>query len=106
MTASKFIKFDDDSYKISFSSSKKPFVTNWGRVGCFLTSFARNKISSFLESRFEDVVWVHTDGFVLTKELITDKQFENELHAIKYEGHHPNISISNMRPSGMKDFII
>ena len=92
--------------KVSFLSSKKPFVTNWARVGCFLTSFARNKISSFLESRFEDVVWVHTDGFVLKKELITENEFDNELKCLKYEGYNNFISVKNMRPVGLHDFKI
>ncbi len=106
MNPSKFIKFDDGSFKVSFISSKKPFVTSWARIGCFLTSFCRNKLSSFLDSRCDDVIWVHTDGWLMKKKLETDNEFENELKCLKYEGFNANISIFNMRPSGMKDFII
>ena len=101
-----FKKFEDGTFQITFSNDSKPFVTNWARLGCFLTSFARNKLSAFLEPRFDDVVWVHTDGFMLKNKLVTDYEFSNDLHAMKYEGHITDIKIKNMRPFGLHDFKI
>jgi len=93
--------------KVSFENTSTPFMTNWARLGPFLTSFARNKLSRFLEQRINEVVWAHTDGFIMKSELKTDIAFDStKLHSLKYEGMREHMKIDNMRPSGLKDFIL
>ena len=43
------------------------FKTNWARLGAFLTSYVRFKMSDIISSNFDlnDVIRIHTDGVIV-----------------------------------------
>ena len=92
-----FKRIDDDTFQIEYGDTGDVFVYSWARVGTFLTSMARNKMAKFLLPNIHDVVYCHTDGFILKSKLKTDKEFSNELHGLKYEGYNANIVIVNAK---------
>ena len=92
-----FTRLDNNKFQINYGDTGNVYVYNWARLGTFLTSMARNKLAKFLLPRKDDVVYCHTDGFILKNKLETDREFTNDLHGLKYEGHNKNIKIINMR---------
>jgi hypothetical protein len=116
-----FTRLSDNRFQIEYGDTGNTYVYNWARIGTFLTSMARNKMAKFLLPRKDDVVYCHTDGFILKRKLDTDatlksdksdflpqkngsrrtfysdKEFANELHGLKYEGYNPNIVIVNAK---------
>ena len=90
-----FEKINDDSYKITYEDTVQPFVYNWGRIGTFLTSMARNKLGKFLLHHKDEVMYAHTDGFCLSKPLPDDFQFGNNMHDLKFEGKCENAVVKN-----------
>jgi hypothetical protein len=92
-----FTRLDNGTYQIEYADTAHVYVYNWARLGTFLTSMARSQMAKFLLRRFDDVIYCHTDGFLLKNKLITDKSFSEDLHGLRYEGHNNNIEIVNMR---------
>lgn len=103
----KYFKRDGNIITVTYEDSGKPFLCNWARIGTFLTSMARNKLAKFLDPILDDVVWAHTDGFILKKKLTTEKEFcSDKLHGLKYEGVNEHFVVHNMRCNGLKDFVL
>jgi len=62
---------------VHFVWKNKQFKTNYARIGPFLTSCARSKLHYAVKDHIDDIVHIHTDGFVLKgdkvpKNKITD----------------------------------
>jgi hypothetical protein len=55
--------------KITTTNKNKIFTSDWGRLGCFLTAFCRNKIAEFAYENREYIVRIHTDSLVSTKPM-------------------------------------
>jgi len=53
---------------ITYQDINKPFIYDYARVGCFLTSKARALISSIVEPFGDKLIYLHTDGFVIEGE--------------------------------------
>ena len=77
----------DDHYKFKTTPYNKLFKTNYARIGCFLTSFVRCKMSEIIQDNFklENVIRVHTDGIIVKNETIKDKYLGSELGNFKIE---------------------
>lgn len=59
----------DGLYKINVEDRNKLFMTTFGRISCFLTSYVRNKVAKLVEKFKDKIVHIHTDGFVITEEV-------------------------------------
>ena len=60
---------DSEYIKYTFMNQSKLFKTNYARLGCFLTAYARMHLSRTIEPFKEQIKRIHTDGFYLTKAL-------------------------------------
>ena len=56
-----------DNYKIQTISYDNMFKTNFARLGPFILSKGRQIISRIIEKHLNDIVRVHTDGFIAKK---------------------------------------
>ena len=45
------------------------YVTDYARICPFLLSMSRNMTSKIVEKYTDNVVWIHTDGFILNKPI-------------------------------------
>ena len=56
-----------DHHKIKTTPYSHLFKTNWARLGAFLTSYVRFKMSDIISSNFDlnDVIRIHTDGVIV-----------------------------------------
>ncbi len=90
----------DDGYAVELIKSAKRFETNFARIKPFMFAAGRMRMTHFLDGNEQNLIYSHTDGFVLTKRIITNEINEtkmgNELGMLKYEGKCNNIVVKNM----------
>ena len=77
-------RINDDTYCLTVTNSNQIFKHNWGRLCCFMTSYARNKLSQIMQPHIDSICFVHTDGFLSKKKLDIDTS--DEIGCLKYKG--------------------
>lgn len=60
------------------------YASNYARSGCFVNSYARLKMSRIIEPYVNELVRIHTDGFILTKKA-TNLTIGEEMGEFKIE---------------------
>ena len=81
--------------KFTYVNQTHIYKTNYARLGAFLTSFTRLKMSRIVQPYEKDLKRIHTDGFYLTHEIhdldigIELGQFKKEKSGY-YKIHHIN----------------
>lgn len=73
--------------------SDKSFVSNYARLGPFLLSNGRREIYRTMEPNIDDVVRVHTDGWICSTKMKINTGIE--LGDIKYEGYCSDVEVLN-----------
>jgi hypothetical protein len=90
----------DDDIIMQTINPRKQFKYAFARMKPFILSFGRSRMASFLELSAEDLVYSHTDGFVLSRRLKTNDKIKskigNDIGKLKYEGKCDKIIIHNM----------
>ena len=92
---------DGNDKVVTLKNIKSPAVCNEFRMKPFLLSKAREVVLKLFEKakvNYEDILYIHTDGFILKKPLeekFIDKQ--SKIGGLKYEGKCDNFWITNMR---------
>lgn len=80
-------------YKMSYVPNDKMFETNYARIAPFILARGRYLLSKVVTPFIEDVVFLHTDGFITkTKQNL---KYGLNLGDIRYEGYNPNFWIKN-----------
>ena len=92
------LPMQDDSIKLYIPKKHKQFTNNWGRMKVFLLSIARKKLATTLLDYTDNIVYIHTDGFIINKPFETNEyvKFGNNLGQLKYEGYCQSIEVKNM----------
>ena len=62
------------------------FETTFARIKPFIMSYGRVKTANIIMNNLDNVVRVHTDGFILTKPINKEQKLGNGLGDLKYEG--------------------
>jgi hypothetical protein len=70
------------------------YFSAYARLGPFLTARARCKTLEVLVGHQDQVVWLHTDGFITKTQL--PLKTGTEMGELKYEGYCPNVYIKNL----------
>ena len=83
----------DDKIYISTIKKEHQFSTPFARLQPFLLSKGRELLSRTMENHVDDIVRVHTDGFIVTHKL--DIETGTTLGALKYEGYYPHCEVVN-----------
>ena len=73
----------------------KTYKTDFARIHPFLMAQARLQISEFLEHNLDDVVYVHTDGFILKKKISKKIELGTNLGDLKFEGVCDDCKVPN-----------
>lgn len=76
---------DGENCIVKLKSRKGTFKTNFARLGPFLTSLARNRISRTIEPHLNNIVRVHTDGFMSNKPLFNHDELSTDIGKLKLE---------------------
>jgi len=84
---------DNNSFQFMTIQKEHQYKTNYARLAPFLLSRGRQIINELLIPYIENVVRVHTDGFMITQKLQIETG--HELGDIKYEGKE-NILIEHI----------
>lgn len=87
------------SISVRFQDKSNLYLYRWARIQPFVSSIARAKMGSFLlyEDRYKDCRRVCTDGFIMTKPLVTDTEFVNNVMGrLKFEGSCEEVEIEGM----------
>lgn len=81
------IRNDLGCVKAQYLNASEIFKTNYARVGCFLTSYCRFQMSTFIRSNFENenVLRIHTDGVIVKDEKLNHKLLSNDMGSFKIE---------------------
>ena len=80
----------------SYMKNDNIFKSDFARVGPFLTSYCRTKISEIITKNFqvENIVRIHTDGFIVVNEKIPKELLSLEIGKFKIE-HEGKCKINN-----------
>ena len=80
----------------SYLKNDNIFKSDFARVGPFLTSYCRTKISEIITKNFkvENIVRIHTDGFIVVNETIPKELLSLEIGKFKIE-HEGKCKINN-----------
>jgi hypothetical protein len=89
----RIIPLSDTKTWIDYVPIDKTYVTNWARIGPFLTSRGRQEITKYMSSHIGSVRWIHTDGFITSEKL--DIETGSTMGQLKYEGKCENVQIIN-----------
>ena len=73
----------NDGNHIVYSSERTVYESSYARVCPFITSLARYQMSRHIEANIENIFRVHTDGYIVNKEL--DLEISDKLGGIKIE---------------------
>jgi hypothetical protein len=88
------VRTKDNSYYFKHQDTRKQYKSPFARICPFIVSKGRANISKILEPYKEDVVKIHTDGFILNKEPIGIK-LSDSLGGLVLEGIYNHIKIIN-----------
>jgi hypothetical protein len=71
----------------SYIKNDNIYKSDFARVGPFLTSYCRTKISETITKNFkvENIVRIHTDGFIIVNETVPKELLASELGKFKIE---------------------
>jgi hypothetical protein len=75
---------NNNSFQFMTIDREHQYKTNYARLAPFLLSRGRSIINELLIPHIENVVRVHTDGFMITKKL--NIETGTDLNCLKYEG--------------------
>lgn len=75
-------------------SINNAFETNYARIKPFILADGRYMINTLIEPFEDDVVYVHTDGFIITKRL--DIKTGSDIGELEYNGYDPKTEITNV----------
>jgi len=79
------------------NKNKKMYEYNYARIKPFILAYARRKMTTVLKDYADDIVYIHTDGFILSKPMSDSyKFFGTTMNLLKYEGHDPECEITNL----------
>ena len=86
---------DDDEQKveIEFRPQGNSFSTNYGRMKPFLLACGRRRIFQIIRNYQDEIVRIHTDGFISKSEL--DIKTGNEIGDLAYEGYCKKVFVKN-----------
>jgi len=70
-----------NSFICKSHNKERAYRTNYARVGCFITAAARRYMSNIMKNYSENIVKIHTDGFITDKEI--NVELSNELGGLK-----------------------
>ncbi len=82
-----------DTTVIKYYDPKCVYETNHARIGPFIISRGRERLFKLIHPYINDIVKIHTDGFIATKEL--DIKLGSEMGNVRYEGYCENVKIKN-----------
>lgn len=94
-TIMSIIPIDENTRQVTFANSNRIYRHRFARMKPFLLSHGRIKIAKCLEKQLDDVVRVHTDGFI-TSNPLKHKINPTKIGCLKYEGYHPDCKIQNV----------
>ena len=85
-----------DGVRGTYKKNDNIFKSNFARVGPFLTSYCRTKISETITKNFnaDNIVRIHTDGFIVVNEDIPKELLSLEIGKFKIE-HEGSCIINN-----------
>lgn len=102
----KTINFGNNHVTLKSLKLDTQYITDFARLGPFLLSRCRCMMSRIIERNIDNVVRVHTDGFISTKKMKFKRQDNNcpidqvklgtDLGDIKFEGHRELIEIQGV----------
>lgn len=78
---------------IKVVSNRKYFETNFARIKPFVLAYGRNRLSKYIEPYKDDIVRIHTDGFISKTDLKIES--DKTLGNVVYEGHCSNVAVQN-----------
>jgi len=82
---------DDDEMKAEIDTNI--FEYSFARMKPFILAKGRYVISKIIEKDIDNLVYLHTDGFILTTE--TQSKTGTNIGDLKYEGHDPKCKIKS-----------
>ena len=88
------VRTKNDSYYFKHQDTRKQYKSPFARILPFIVSKGRANISKILEPYKQDVVKIHTDGFIVNKEPINIK-LSDSLGGLVLEGVYNHIIIKN-----------
>ena len=95
------VKIDSNNNKLhlTYLDENYIFKTPYARIGTFLASFGRTRISKMMSPYISSIYRCHTDGFSSVKKLdLSEINRENNKNCLilKYEGYIDDCSIHNV----------
>lgn len=76
-------------------ATEKYYENSFARIKPFITARARCMISKLMEKNKDDIIYVHTDGFILTQPIDASVKLGNDLGDLEYEGICDNCEVKN-----------
>ena len=91
---------DSDKLKVSVVRKSNQFVTNFARLKPFMLAYGRVYITSCIVENLDNLVQLHTDGFILSKPIKAFKSTDkvvigSDIGQLKYKGKCDKCVISN-----------
>lgn len=76
-----------DKIRVGYDKYQCQYRTNFGRLGCFLTSFAREQFGTRIQPYADKIVRIHTDSFTVREHVNVDGVGDNfNCFKVEYEG--------------------
>jgi hypothetical protein len=89
-----FKPLDDTRFIVNYQNNDHIFKTDFARIKPFLLAKGRTKISKLVEPCVDNVMYIHTDGFLVTEEQ-KKLQTGTNLGDVKYEGFCKTAQVVN-----------
>jgi len=80
---------------LTYEDIDKPYKFDYARLGAFLTSNARASISRIIEPYQDQVIYLHTDGFMLTGEH-NKPELGDEMGQLKQDKYYEKCKITHL----------
>eukprot|EP01132_Coremiostelium_polycephalum_P001016 gene1016-1288_t len=69
-----YIASDNENSTLKLVHSQEPFETPFARIQPFIVSHARKIMFNLLKDHIDNIVWIHTDGFISNKMINLKKE--------------------------------
>jgi len=101
-------KDDGNGHYFEFVNNDRRFYTSYARIKPFILGYGRRRLITGLnlDKRMDEIVYIHTDGFITkTKQIFDESYMKNEIGYLKYEGYCEECNIKDMM-SKSGEFVI
>jgi hypothetical protein len=85
---------DNDTILLKVYQSKRVYTTNYARLGPFLLARGRMMIGQLLCNNINDVVRIHTDGWIQKTEFKSNK-IGDDIGQVRFEGYSDKCIVRN-----------